>query len=243
MPRKNRKSVEPVSLPVAEAHFHPRDWEDYVDEADEWRVDEKTNRYFRQVLAPGRGVHRADWDYMREVYIKEAAVDIANCESEKACWDDVENGKLVLVGYRDTGDGRLWRIPKYVWTDPSAFENWRKGRVSGCGLDFVNVGVLKSVDAKKVPEFCGAKKEQPEGSEPPKVPKGTPGRKTTWDWNGASREMVTLAHTADGLPHPQAAVENHIMQWFLDHYDGQPAESQIRKFVVEHLPENYRNSE
>ncbi len=37
MPKKNRKSVEPVSLTVADAHFHPRDCEDYVDEVDEWR--------------------------------------------------------------------------------------------------------------------------------------------------------------------------------------------------------------
>ena len=159
MPKKNRKSVEPVSLTVADAHFHPRDWEDYVDEVDEWRVNEKTNRYFRQARSPGRAVLQADFDYVHEAYIKEAAVDIANCKSEEACWDDVENGILVLVGYRPR-DHRLWRIPKYVWTDPTAFENSDKGRLSGCGLDFVNVGMLKASEAKKVPEFSGRRRSQ-----------------------------------------------------------------------------------
>ncbi len=243
MPKKNRKSVEPVSLTVADAHFHPRDWEDYVDEVDEWRVNEKTNRYFRQARSPGRAVLQADFDYVHEAYIKEAAVDIANCKSEEACWDDVENGKLVLVGHLDMGDGRLWRIPKYVWTDPTAFENSRKGRVSGCGLDFVNVGILKASEAKNVPEFCGAKEDQSERPESPKVAKGTRGRKPKWDWKGASREIVTLASTIDGLPPLQAAIERHIKNWFQDRYDGCPAASQIRDFVVYHLPDNYRDAE
>ncbi len=44
MPKKIRKSVEPVSLPFAPAHFHPRDWEDYVHEVDKIWLAEKMHR-------------------------------------------------------------------------------------------------------------------------------------------------------------------------------------------------------
>ncbi len=164
MPKKNRKSVEPVSLPLAPAHFHPRDWKDYVHEIDERRVDEKTSRYLIQAEASGiRPSEFLDPGYdddVREHYIKDAAVRIANYESEKACWYDFRTGKLILVGYRDTGDGRLWRIPKYVWTDPSGSEDWRKGRLSGCGLCFFNVEVLEAAEAEKVPEFSNRRRSQ-----------------------------------------------------------------------------------
>jgi len=164
MPKKNRKSVKPVSLAFAAAYFHPRDWKDYVHEIDERRVDEKTAQYLRIAYLRGNAPDPSEDpdydDYVREAYLKEVAVPFANRESRKALGGDFIDGKLVLVGYRDTGDGRLWRIPEYVWTDPSAVDDWRKGRISGCGLCFFNVGVLEAAEAEKVPEFSYRRRSQ-----------------------------------------------------------------------------------
>ena len=163
MSKKNRKSGEPVSLAVASAHFHPRDWEDYVHEVDKiWLAEKMHQLTIRAMVAEivFDSSNDAYFDDMRERYIKEAAVRIANYNSEKACWYDFRTGKLILVGYRDTGDDRLWRIPKYVWTDPSGSEDWRKGRLSGGGLCFFNVGVLEPAEAEKVPEFSYRRRSQ-----------------------------------------------------------------------------------
>lgn len=173
MPKKTRKSVEPVSLAVAPQHFHPRDWKDYLVEVEERWIDEKTNRYLIQVTAAGfhpYAIHISEhFAHLREAYIKdwkETAVDIANHKSEKAFWDDIKKGKLVLVGCRNPGDGRLLQIPNFVLTDPTVFENWRKGWVSGCGLSFVNVGVLKAAEAEKVPEVSYRRRSRVVDKEP-----------------------------------------------------------------------------
>lgn len=169
MPKKNRKSVEPVSLPFAAAYFHPRDWEDYRHEVDEMWLSEKMAQFKRRAMRNNISLDSSnDWyfDDAREACIKEAAVSIAKSESEKAFWSDVKYGKLVLVGCRDTGDGRLWRLPEYVWTDPGGFEDWRKGRVSGGGLVFVNVRVLKAAEAEKVPEFSYRRRSRVVDKEP-----------------------------------------------------------------------------
>ena len=248
MPRKNRKSVEPVSLSAAPQHFHRRDWNDYIIEVEEKWIDEGTNPYLIEAKRIGNtpySIHIFEHlAYLREPYIKdlkEAAVDIANHKSEEAFWDDVKNGKLVLVGYRDPGDGRLWQIPKFVLKDPSAFENWRKERVSGCGLYFVNVGGLKSSEAKTVPEFCGAKEEQPERPEPPKASKGKRGPKPKWDWDAATRELVTLAEKSGGLPWPKAKIVKHLADWFSETYNDIPADSLLRDRVTEWLPIDYHD--
>ncbi len=167
MPKKNRKSGEPISLPVAPQYFHRRDWKDYFHEVDTKFMDEKTNRYLIQVMDTGLNpycIHISPHlDYLRKPYIKElkeACVDIANQKSEKAFWDDIKKGKLCLVGYRTTGDCRLLQIPNIVLTDPTAFENWRKGQISGSGLRFENVGVLKAAEANKVPEISKRRRSQ-----------------------------------------------------------------------------------
>ena len=161
----------------------------------------------------------------------------------KAFWIDVQKGKLILVGYLIPGDGRLLQIPNHALDDPDSSFDFKKAKISGSGLCFVNVGVLTASEAKNVPEFCGAKEEQPERPGPPKVSKGTPGRKPKWDWIGAERELVTLANTIDGLPYPQAAIEKHIRRWFLKYYADEPQKSEIRKFLINRLPVNYRDSE
>ncbi|MCH7540793.1 MAG: hypothetical protein IH999_10425 [Proteobacteria bacterium] len=236
MPKKNRKSVEPVSLPAAPAHFHWRDGRDYVHEVNERRVAEKTKQYMRQTMAAEY------FDDVREGYIREAAIHIAKRESWKAFWDDVWNGKLVLVGYRDTGDGRLWRIPKYVWTDPTAFEDWRKGWLSGCGLDFVNVGVLKPSEAETVHEFCGAKEGQPErpvaarsiepsdraSKERPRFERRGAPRK--YDWDDFMAELARCIHD-EGVPAKQAELERKMLQWCENTWDIQPGLSTIRSRI------------
>lgn len=72
-------------------------------------------------------------------------------------------------------------------------------------------------------------------------PKGKRGRKTEWDWKAATRELVRLANTPDGLPWPQARIEEHMAHWFLKNFDQEPSKSMIRSFVVDRLPPNYRD--
>ena len=70
-------------------------------------------------------------------------------------------------------------------------------------------------------------------------PKGKRGPKPKWDWESATRELMGLANSPDGLPEPQARIEDHIAEWFLDNFDEQPSESMIRKFVADRLPPDY----
>ncbi len=194
MPKKNRKSGEPISLPVAPQYFHRRDWKDYLHEVDTKFMDEKTNRYLIQVTDSGMSpyaIHISEcWEHLRQAYlkdVKEACVDIANHKSEKAFWDDIKKGKLVLVGCRDPGDGRLGQIPNFVLTDPTVFENWRKGWVSGSGLSFVNVRVLKAAEAEKVPEFFKRRRSQKVDKRPALEECETDLRKERLRWKAAGK--------------------------------------------------------
>ena len=199
MPKKSRKSGEPVSLAVAPQYFHRRDWKDYFHEVDTKFMDEKTNRYLIQVMDTGLNpycihisehFHRRDFDHLRQAYlkdVKEACVDIANQKSEKAFWDDIKKGRLVLVGYRNTGDCRLVQIPDFVLTDPTAFENWRKGQISGSGLRFENVGVLKAAEANKVPEFSKRRRSQKVDKGPAREECETDLRKERRRWEAEGR--------------------------------------------------------
>ncbi len=233
MPKKNRKSVEPVSLASAPAHFHPRDSKDFVAS-----VEEKLRT--KSLVIPAKG---SEAEKRHKLVAVCTAREHAKAASGEAVWADIQQGKLILVGYSDRGDGNLVQVPRHILEDPGRSISFPKGQVSGSGLRFLNVGVLKPSEAKTVPEFCGAKEERPERPEPSKVSKGTPGRKPKWDWVGAERDLVTVANPIDGLPYPQAAIEKHIRAWFLQHYADEPQKSEIRKFLINRLPVNYRNSE
>lgn len=75
-----------------------------------------------------------------------------------------------------------------------------------------------------------------------RAPKGKRGRKPIWKWEGATREMMRLANSLDGLPTKQADLERAIIDWFARNNNGQsPAESLIREFVVKRLPPDYRD--
>lgn len=234
MPKKIRKPVEPVSLPEASQYFYPRDWKDFTAKVEQ--------EFDRKSLYRGPDPDPAR-ESKRQLAISLTAIEYAHAESMKAFWIDVQKGKLILVGYLIPGDGRLLQIPNHALDDPDSSFDFKKAKISGSGLCFVNVGVLTASEAKNVPEFCGAKEELPEGPAFPRARKGKPGRQRIWNWDAANRDMIRLANTPDGLPSPQAAIEKHIQNWFLAHYNDSPAESQIRKFVVDRLPENYRDED
>lgn len=91
---------------------------------------------------------------------------------------------------------------------------------------------------KDLAEFLGGD-VAPE-KRPSKSPAGKPGRYAKWDWVGAARYLVELAHHPDGLPTPQAAIERRLMEWFVKYYRDHPVQSQIREFVRDRLPSDYR---
>jgi hypothetical protein len=62
-------------------------------------------------------------------------------------------------------------------------------------------------------------------------PKGTPGRKAIWDWEGAMVHLLEIANLPDGLPETQAEIERTVADWFMDNFGDHPAESTIREKV------------
>jgi hypothetical protein len=58
------------------------------------------------------------------------------------------------------------------------------------------------------------------------------GRPRTWDWDGATIHLLTIAQTPDGLPTgpgAQAQIERLIADWFMTTTGNAPAESQVRQ--------------
>jgi hypothetical protein len=58
------------------------------------------------------------------------------------------------------------------------------------------------------------------------------GRPRTWDWDGATTHLLTIAQTPDGLPTgpgAQAQIERRIADWFMTTTGNAPAESQVRQ--------------
>lgn len=54
------------------------------------------------------------------------------------------------------------------------------------------------------------------------------GRPRTWNWEDAAIQVMARLHF-EGCPEKQADVENLMAQWFRDHCNSEPAESEIRK--------------
>ena len=102
---------------------------------------------------------------------------------------------------------------------------------------YSDIRVLRPEDVA----FDTGRQHQPEEKKPYAPPKGKPGRKPKWDWDAAGRELMTLANSLDGLPHPQAAIEKHLSDWFMEKYGDHPSESRIREEVVKRLPPNYHD--
>lgn len=60
------------------------------------------------------------------------------------------------------------------------------------------------------------------------------GRPRTWDWEGATTYLITIAQTPDGLPTgagAQAKIERMLADWFAQEFGREPSESQIRRHV------------
>jgi hypothetical protein len=58
------------------------------------------------------------------------------------------------------------------------------------------------------------------------------GRPRTWDWEGATAHLLTLAQQPDGLPTgpgAQAQIERLIADWFMGSTGNTPAASQVRQ--------------
>ena len=232
MAKKNRKPVDPVSLPKAAQYFHPRDWKDFT-----VKVEQEFDKVSRV-----KGPHPDPAvETRRQVAIRDTAMNYAHTESFNAFWLDIQKGKLILVGYLKPGDGRLLQIPNHALDDPNSSFDFKKAKISGSGLYFVNVGVLKAADAENVPEFSEAKEEQPERPDLPKASKGKPGPKPKWDWDAAAREMVTLAEKSGGLPWPKAKIVEHLAGWFSETYNEIPADSLLREHVGKWLPLDYHD--
>jgi hypothetical protein len=81
---------------------------------------------------------------------------------------------------------------------------------------------------------------QPNVEMAPATPKSVPaaapiGRPRTWDWDGATTFLLTIAQTPDGLPTgpgAQAQIERLLADWFVQNAGKEPAESLIRKHAT-----------
>lgn len=227
MPKKIRNSVEPVPLAEAPQYFFPRDWKDYIAKV-------KIPNLRRPDADPARVSER-------QKVIRLTAIEFALVDSNEAFWTDIPKGNLIFVGYPDRGDGGLRRIPNHVLYDPDRSLDFPKGKISGSGLCFVNVGVLKASEAKNVPEFSREGKGLLDGSQFPQITKGKPGPKQKWDWDAAARELVKLAEESDELPWPKAKIVNHLADWFSATYGDSPADSLLREKLGKWLPIDYHD--
>jgi hypothetical protein len=61
------------------------------------------------------------------------------------------------------------------------------------------------------------------------------GRPRTWDWDGATTYLLTIAQTPDGLPTgpgAQAQIERLVAEWFTNETGDAPAASQVRQHAA-----------
>lgn len=155
----------------------------------------------------------------------------------------LRNGTLVAEGTKEPPDDDLTRI--------RISPNWwaREGVEMDTSKSTLLIGppphfTLKFSDIRMVtPEGAVQKASRTRWESESSRPKGKPGRKPKWDWKGALREMMRLANSVDGLPTPQSAIEERIMNWFLETCGECPSESAIRKFVSENLPPDYHQDD
>ncbi len=159
------------------------------------------------------------------------------------------NGDLVARGHpeaipisgdRQSIDAERWDTLRFkdTRTTPSSLTD----TVEMDGLTIYSVRIfLPGDEATTAREPVAPAAAAERAAEVNRAPKGKPGRKAKWDWASATREMMRLADSLDGLPVTQAAIEEHIADWFAGRNKGNhPSKSAIRRFVVENLPPNYR---
>jgi hypothetical protein len=61
------------------------------------------------------------------------------------------------------------------------------------------------------------------------------GRPRTWDWEGATTHLLTIAQTPDGLPigpGAQAQIERLVADWFMTSTGNTPSVSQVRQHAT-----------
>jgi len=166
----------------------------------------------------------------------------AQADVSSDLFSKLRSGDLVAWA-RDGSPNGPWReIPSDSWTTLSVY-SWEKSILSG--PDKIKFYSAQIYEAASIENYEGVTKgdesSDHEPSESLEPPKGKGGRKPKYRWDLATRELMQLADSLDGLPHPQARIEKHLADWFDEKFDVHPAESTIRKFVSEHLPPNYEH--
>lgn len=144
-----------------------------------------------------------------------------------------------IAGQNGTGSKRDV-TPREFWSDPDSeigFTNNRLRRITASKRRIVYSDVRIAEPASMPLEYD--EDERAKGLAPPK---GKAGRKPRWDWVSAGRELMRLANSPDGLPPDQADIERYMIEWFEEKFGESPSVSQIRKFIVERLPPDYRQN-
>ena len=156
----------------------------------------------------------------------------------------LQDGSLIAVGTKEPPTDELARKPINAgwWSRDDVEVNFEKGKLLRIVdhkpvLVFSNIRVWRPEDVA----FDTGRQHPPEKKKPCAPLKGKPGRTPKWDWDGAGRELMMLANSPDGLPYPQAAIEKHLSDWFMERCGDHPSESHIRKEVVKRLPPNYHD--
>lgn len=181
-----------------------------------------------------------------EIQPRDLALSECKAAREAVCSNlltKLRDGELIAIGYVIGPSGRdldapIRQIPGQVLSDRKLNIKRRTKTVTGNWLTFGDVRVCMPADFHESHEEDKKQVPAPESSGPAK---GKPGRKPTWDWVSATREMMRLANSPDGLPRPQAALEKHFAEWFTDNFGDNPAESAIRDFIAKRLPSNYHS--
>jgi hypothetical protein len=153
----------------------------------------------------------------------------------------LRDGTLVAEGIAEPPDHALTRraIPADWWRKPEVeFDHAESGLWNLVGRERIRV----FSDIRLVAPLDVSRDEAPRGeAAAPSRSKGKPGRKAKWDWDAASRELMRLACSKEGLPKTQAEIEQHLADWFLDNFDDHPAESATRDFLAKRLPPDYHD--
>lgn len=154
--------------------------------------------------------------------------------------DWLRDGVLVAEGIAEPPDHALTRraIPADWWRKPEVeFDHAESGLWNLVGSKRIQI----FSDIRLVAPAAVSREAVPAHRDELPVPKGRPGRKPKWDWDAASRELMRLACSKEGLPKTQAEIEQHLADWFLDNFGDHPAESMIREFVGKRLPPDYHD--
>tara|TARA_R110000787_G_scaffold21621_4_gene63742 strand:- start:511 stop:1482 length:972 start_codon:yes stop_codon:yes gene_type:complete len=150
-------------------------------------------------------------------------------------------GVLQTDGVKKTKDGRLAReaISPEWYRQDSAVVNTKDSKLYDRPSKkrqpvYSDIGI-----AAPKPKTSDTLKQERGSLTEQNLVKGKGGRKDVWDWDGAIRELLTLANSKDGLPPVKARVEEHIQEWFIQQTGDGPNQNTIRRKLFKYLPLDY----